>query len=679
MNLEAYLKYSTAEFKKLQAVIRPQTESTHLLGFILNLLEFQKDHSTKIPCRLFWNLKKDGPVQLILQTATDQLKPFTGEWLWKNTSKITDCISFISVCLEKLQENGLWTIPRIFLSSSISFSKRDEYSDMLDQLGGKVESKYSNETTHILQESTEVADMEDYFRVIQKKEGFAQLHYWYKPDNEDIWVEDAENTYEISENEEDYELEDSMAEELRDSLIEHQSDDDGDYAIDPNENTNLSDRESPTQTGPNSVEDFDETQEFIEETLSKSGPTPWPIAHLVNLDRKLPLKFKRHEFEPIKDGILGNLSNIEYIDYTIGNASTAPVEEDELISQHLAQYGFHAMEDYQHIKPILEEKYRLNPETVINLEYLRFISPSTDIVVLDAILRLVEQQKTVNINPNYVDKELYTQLKDNNGEFDPQLVFKPTDSLSESKRFVCSTCNNNCLNHYYFNEKDNFTTCLVCFETGQYPISMASKDFQSFKTFEPKNSSTERAMWTDQEVLMMLNSFQEGVEWKEIAAKLQKDEEECIQKFVELPTSLDDTNNLDNTEELLHQLIGNEKNPVMALINILTNSVHPGLAAEVAKAALAHLLKDSHNVNDIQNNTEAAKKGLNAAMEKANQIIDVENSNISRKIIELIQTHFKRIDCKCEILRLLHSKESVQNQQIESSMIAKMYEESKQI
>ncbi|KAJ3321196.1 hypothetical protein HDV06_004539 [Boothiomyces sp. JEL0866] len=677
MNLEAYLKNSTSEFVKLHEIIHPKIKSDHLQSFILNLLGFQIDHSSKIPCRLFWDLKKEGPVHLILQTAASQFKSFTGDWLWKNTSKITECLSFISVCLEKLQENGLWTIPRIYLSSSISFSKRDEYSDMLDRLGGKVEAKYSSETTHVLQEMTEIADMEDYFRVIQKRDGFAQLHYWYKPDNEDIWVEDRENTYEISKNEEDYELEESMAEELKDSLeVGLQSDDDGDYV---NDNTNLSDKDSPLQTGPNSVEDLDETQEFMEEVASKSGPTPWPIAHPVNLDRKLPLKFKRHEFEPIKDGVIGNLSNIEYVNYTTGGSSSIKMEEDELVSLHFAQYGFHAYEDYQHIKPILDEKYKSNPESMITLEFLRFISPSTDIVVLDAILRLLEKQKVINTNPNFQDKEMYTLLKENSEDHDTKLIFKLADSFSESKRFVCSTCNNSCMNHYYFNERDNFTTCVVCFETGQYPISMSSKDFRNYQSFDSIHKSNDSAMWKDEEVLAMLNYIEQGTEWNVIAQKLQKKEEECIMKFIELPTSLDDTINADNTEVLLHQLIGKEQNPVMALISLFTKAVHPGIAAEVAKTSLKCLLKSPQNINDIQSNTVAAAQGLKAAMDKAKQIVDLENANVDRKIIELIQTHFKRIDCKCEILKLLHTKESVQNKQIESSMIAKMYEESKQI
>ncbi|KAI8899148.1 hypothetical protein BC833DRAFT_392819 [Globomyces pollinis-pini] len=212
--------------------------------------------------------------------------------------------------------------------------------------------------------------------------------------------------------EDDYSLHTSVVEELQNDFEEEEyldvsgdedgsktNDNDQDYVFDLENN---SERDSPA--GPNSVVDQDEIDSLIGDAppLIASildGPEVWPTVTSVNLDRRLPLKFKRHEFEPLVNGVIGNLSN-EYDKWTSEAESAEDTTTDIKLTHEqdtfLLQYGFHAKEEFLHLAKIVMPLYSKDPFRHIKFADLRVYAPNIDGLLLYVIYQLLIHMKLIN-------------------------------------------------------------------------------------------------------------------------------------------------------------------------------------------------------------------------------------------------------------------------------------------
>ena len=158
---------------------------------------------------------------------------------------------------------------------------------------------------------------------------------------------------------------------------------------------------------PNTPIDVDYSLEDQDEVDAPYVPlnqnTQWPRVSIVNLDRRLPVKFKRQDYEPPTNPIITNLSPSIFME---PQASVLPppvkVVETSQVSE-VEQYTLghywgeseSEKKNYMNLRNMVLEAYQVHQKP-ITLLTLRRLAPHQDIVYLQSILLLLEHLKLVN-------------------------------------------------------------------------------------------------------------------------------------------------------------------------------------------------------------------------------------------------------------------------------------------
>ena len=80
--------------------------------------------------------------------------------------------------------------PKIAVHPSILNDRRLHLIQMITQMNAAYTEDVST-ATHVIQDSLQDITDDEYFRTLDKRDGFILLHYWYKPDSKDVWELDS--------------------------------------------------------------------------------------------------------------------------------------------------------------------------------------------------------------------------------------------------------------------------------------------------------------------------------------------------------------------------------------------------------------------------------------------------------------------------------------------------------
>lgn len=380
--------------------------------------------------------------------------------------------------------------------------------------------------------------------------------------------------------------------------------------------------------------------EYIDLSAELEGlPPQWPTFEVVNLDRRLPVKFKRHDYEPLANPMLINLSN------TFQDASSVFHEtskscrtqdftwsesEKEVYLPYILHYGPNSREMYEHLLGIISKQYLETPTTPITLEDLRKLSPDTPLLFLVSLQTLMMNLQVINSKNSYQSTENITGHRYNFG-----------NSYFKHGVFSCLTCLRDCSVARYESQRDRFVVCVDCFDCGKYPSWMISSDFRFKVKYLTSSSSesTNSSKWSPKEILDLLEGVEKyDCDWGQISAHIGRSENDCMHKFASLPTLMAPKIPKESSmENLLKELVGETTNPSISLVNMLLNCVHPSLGAEAAKSCLHSLCKSSTNLIESDDNWAAAVGGLKAAIMRAKELVTQEEMVLEGLHNDLIQ------------------------------------------
>lgn len=395
--------------------------------------------------------------------------------------------------------------------------------------------------------------------------------------------------------------------------------------------------------------------EYIDFSTDLEGlPPQWPTFEVVNLDRRLPVKFKRHDYEPIVNPTTANLSN-SFQDSSFAFYETSKLYraqdfnwselEKEIFLPYILHYGPNSKEMYEHLLGIVSKQYLEDPTTPITLADLRKLSPDTPLLFLVSLQTLMMNMQEINSSPPL-----------NNYHFTENVLgFKHSYNHSYYKAgiFSCFSCLKDCSVARYESLRDWFVICADCFDCGKYPYSMTSSHFQFRVAFLTSSSSDlpEAPNWSPREVLELLDAVEKcGMDWGQISNHVGRPDNDCMYKFASLSTP--ETSKIHKTasmEMMLKSLIGNASNPTMSLVNLLLNCAHPNLGAEAAKSALHTLCKSPANLIELDDNWAAAVEGFIAAIQLARKVVKEEELVLEGLHDDLLHLQIELLQLKLAI------------------------------
>jgi hypothetical protein len=365
---------------------------------------------------------------------------------------------------------------------------------------------------------------------------------------------------------------------------------------------------------------------------------------VINLDRRLPLKLKRHEYEPMWDGKLllldaqketidldGLLETLEE-----NRMDIPPFSDFEVVALQMLEenHGPIALEDYELIRKRCFELSHENENFEPTLENLRRISIESDLHMLYSIYEIINRKQIYNLLIKHKKKETVVQ-KD---------VYESIDGNRKVLNTLqCWECFTTVIGpQYRLVDSLQHLLCVQCFKTGRLPMGKSSSDFE-FRQGVNFNEDGKYQPWVIDQILTLKDVMENG-SIKDIALKLGKSESECMTEFLGL--KLQDIN---GTKDVLKQILGNPKNPVMALIVILAVSVHPGLAAKVAQTSISYLIeKPEHQFEKIL--WDCAYAGWNVCLEIAKRLATQEEEKVEQSVVNLNKLMAKRIALKLDLL-----------------------------
>ncbi|XWS60235.1 hypothetical protein CRYUN_Cryun07bG0018400 [Craigia yunnanensis] len=106
-----------------------------------------------------------------------------------------------------------------------------------------------------------------------------------------------------------------------------------------------------------------------------------------------------------------------------------------------------------------------------------------------------------------------------------------SDVFGDLKRLHFGNCGGSCDSDYYEYNKDNFIVCVKCFKSGNFGENKSVDDFKLKDCSE--NSSTNGAVWTEAELLLLDSVLKHGDDWDLVAQNVQtKSKLDCITKFI---------------------------------------------------------------------------------------------------------------------------------------------------
>lgn len=178
------------------------------------------------------------------------------------------------------------------------------------------------------------------------------------------------------------------------------------------------------------------------------------------------------------------------------------------------------------INKLAEEKDKENPDTVAIDE--KDINTTEHDIKESKRKQLKLETKPFPVNLS-IRKNIYDSTQDFN-------ILQSQSKLSKQiqKTYICHTCGNDTVTVRYHNLRSkDANLCPRCFQEGHFGANFQASDF-----IRLSNNHTNHKIWSDQEVLLLL----EGIEmfedqWESIVNHVggNKNLEDCVEKFLSLP------------------------------------------------------------------------------------------------------------------------------------------------
>jgi len=151
---------------------------------------------TRLPVRLFHDYTPQGSLSTILLTcyrfrAQNELRRLD----LRNSGNRERNLQLYEQVLQVLIDGSKLKFPVVFFGSSIPASELSSLTEIVKKHGGTVASNQES-ATHIVENGSDEAskedDDEDYIRVVERRDKFVLVHWWYYPDSYDSWLASSE-------------------------------------------------------------------------------------------------------------------------------------------------------------------------------------------------------------------------------------------------------------------------------------------------------------------------------------------------------------------------------------------------------------------------------------------------------------------------------------------------------
>ncbi|KAI8921356.1 hypothetical protein DFJ77DRAFT_161046 [Powellomyces hirtus] len=156
----------------------------------------------RIPTKLFKNYTPNGPLQRIIHSAYSfRVRKGIRKWDIDNPAKRDVYTEMLRTIAEDLKEQGLIIEPVLTFAPSVSLEVRAELAPLATLMRAAVVPHMTAKVTHVIQHAEEHGEdgedngQQEWYRTLEKRDGYVLLHYWYKPDSEDVWVAESSGDY----------------------------------------------------------------------------------------------------------------------------------------------------------------------------------------------------------------------------------------------------------------------------------------------------------------------------------------------------------------------------------------------------------------------------------------------------------------------------------------------------
>ncbi|KAI8643936.1 SWIRM domain-containing protein [Parasitella parasitica] len=266
-----------------------------------------------------------------------------------------------------------------------------------------------------------------------------------------------------------------------------------------------------------------------------------------------------------------------------------------------------------------------------------------------------------------------------------QKVFE-SNSGKDTRQYHCNTCGADCSRERYHSLKTkNMDLCRLCYKDGRFPITSFSSDFIKYELDAYKHGSEDKAAWSDEETLLLLEAIElYDDDWNTIAEYVgTKTREQCICHFLQMPIDEPYRDQDEHHSVLQHKRtpFSQADNPVMSILTFLASAVDPKVASAAADAAIVCQEQQQAkkrgqcepDVDDMEVDKEvkkprtaiekAASVALGSAAAKAKSLSNIEEREIRRLVHSVVDTEVKKLELK---MNYFDDLEAVLDNELES-------------
>jgi hypothetical protein len=364
-------------------------------------------------------------------------------------------------------------------------------------------------------------------------------------------------------------------------------------------------------------------------------PKAWPAYEAVDLDRKIPVKLKKLDFDPPLNPLIGNISHSNGKLFVVGKperkAESKMLHEIGMFLPYLIQYGEGSIDLFKSISErLIDDSLDDNSLSLDKLRELYPIVPFLNLSLIFDLLALQFEVDTQGALPRFENNQIQ----------------KEVNYLSE---FICQECHTDCFEARYYSKEENCLICINCFESGHFSSYLSSINFEFHVTTPIEPITME---WSDNDILRLLTSMElHDADWNKIGLEIGKDPIECQIAFVTMKIPKWNVRSLPTD---LQSLIGSSSNPVMTLIDILMEGGLPILAAEAAKTSMTTLLSTQSFSKDIL--WETSLLAFRDVIEFAQTVKQKEAECILIYLKELVISETELLEKKVEYIALLDTR-----------------------
>lgn len=303
------------------------------------------------------------------------------------------------------------------------------------------------------------------------------------------------------------------------------------------------------------------------------------------------------------------------------NYQVDPRSKPTLIGPSFTGHFQITLDTPQGLKPFLPEKKIIaNKKLKIEAQKKKLVHEDEErvevLILNDATTKESnEDDQTINEEENSypTNVSLRQNVYDASKNFNA-LKEKKLESKDMQKVFVCHICGNDKMTVKYFNLRNKHSSlCHKCFSKEQFGERFQSSDFIKLAD---ENAFPQRKIWTDQEVVSLLEGLEMfGSDWKHIAKHVGGNKliADCVDKYMSLPLEDDDVSKLlDKYKSSANQTTSDTIIEVMEnFINaLITNGNEDILNSKLPTAAHNCQLKSQYQMRIIAQEliTLSAKK-----------------------------------------------------------------------